>query len=115
MIKKVLADLIMQPPSILQNAASFTEDDRAGIWNIRRYHKSGGSPSGPGYREGQTSIAGSGETYCVPEGTSTCDKPCLSYNLVDSRTALSKAERARARPYQSYHTPGSNRYFTRVA
>ena len=76
---------IMQPPSIMQNAASFSEDDRAGIWNIWRYLKSGGSPCGPGYREGQTSIAGSGETYCVPEGTSTCDKPCLSYNLVDGQ------------------------------
>jgi len=56
-------DVYGQPSAMMQNADGFTDDDRAGIWNLWRFLVYGGNPCGPGYVEQATNSWG---TYCLP-------------------------------------------------
>jgi len=55
-------DVYGQPDSMMQTAMGFTEDDRAGIWNLWRYLQFGGAACGPGYSTQAHNMWG---TYCI--------------------------------------------------
>lgn len=55
-------DIEDHPDSMMRTASGFTEDDRAGIWNLWRFLVNGGDPCGPGYTTQGEIWSG---TFCV--------------------------------------------------
>lgn len=88
-------DVYGQPDSMMQYAQGFTDDDRAGIWNVWRYLVNGGEACGPGY---STQARNTWGTYCIAgEGggaaddatdSSSCLYRCSDYGMAAGQCAL---------------------------